>query len=179
MGFANFYVELLDVKKGGMTLGKNDGWVKLATLKFDLIQGVQPLQIVWGRENKSAEYATAFVEIAEWQQNQRTRAVEITSYIDYDFAPESGSLDEGVLVKIGPNPSTDLVHISFDKSIASNVEVNIQTISGQRIKSFILPSGIQNHNVDVSELRSASYLMMLLNSDTKEIIYSGQLVVTQ
>ncbi|MFT6807165.1 MAG: hypothetical protein ACJA01_000383 [Saprospiraceae bacterium] len=179
LGFVNFYVELLDLKSGGEVIDNNDGWVKMATLKFNLKKEIESLEMLWGREGLSENYATAFVQIAEWQENMNTRDVKIHNHIDYKYLSNVEGTPEGVEISIGPNPTKDQVYIAFDKIVDANLTVDIQDIAGKHVKTIDLMGGSKLHTLDLSDLQSSSYLITLSKKSDRQLIHTAKILVTQ
>lgn len=177
LGFINFYVDLLDLKNGGEVISNKDGWVKLATLKFDLKEELESLEMLWGREELSENYATAFVQIAEWQENMSTRDVKIDNHIDYKYFADA-SVEESVIdISVGPNPTEDFVNIKFDRMIEGTLVANIQDISGKHVKNVELLGGSKSHTIDVSELLPSSYLITLSTKSNRELIHTAKILI--
>jgi len=178
LGFVNFYVELLDLRNGGDEINNKDGWVKLATLKFDLKREIESLEMLWGRDGLSESYATAFVEIAEWQENMKTREVKIDNHIDYKYQSSKETALTAVNITVGPNPTRDQVHITFDRIVNENLTVDIQDITGKHVRSIDLLGGSRSHSIDVSELQSSSYLIRLSEKSSRELMHTAKVLVT-
>ncbi len=179
LGFANFSVQLLDYQKGGASVSHRDGWVTIATLKFDIVDDFEKVSMVWGREGLSASYATAFVEIAEWKAPLQTREVNIEEYIDYSLSLSSLTF-EGVNydIAIGPNPATDFVEIKADKTLAHDVKLIITDLTGKMIQQERLLKGNKFYNIDVSELQSASYILDITAPNGNNLL-THKLVLTR
>ena len=142
LGFANFSVELLDNQKGGEKLSDADGWMTIATLKFDVIDSFEEVSMLWGRESLSADYATAFVQIAEWKAPLVTSEVEIDEYIDFNLSINAFSIDGTAYeLNIGPNPTADFVELRTDQALAANAQVIIRDMSGKLLRTEQLLKG--------------------------------------
>lgn len=179
MGFANLSVELLDNYSGGASLSEKDGWVTIATLKFNVIDQIEEVSMILGREGKSETYATAFVEIAEWEAPLKTNSVVIDEYIDFNLSLNSLSV-EGITyeINVGPNPSSDFVEIKSDKVFGSDIELTVIDLTGKLIKSVQLAKGSRAYSVDVSELKSASYIFDLKDTSGNSLM-SQKMVVAR
>jgi len=179
LGFANFAVELLDNKKGGEMVTDKDGWVTIATLKFDIVDDFEEVSMIWGREGMSETYATAFVEIAEWKAPLSTNTVIIDEYIDFNMSVNTLSVD-GVTydITVGPNPAVDFVEIKSNVSLKNDINLTIRDLSGKLISDEILPKGNRFYNVDVSNFQSASYILEMTDADGHGLL-SQKIVVTR
>lgn len=179
MGFANLTVELLDNYSGGASLSDKDGWVTIATLKFNVLGDFEEVSMIWGREGKSETYATAFVEIAEWEAPLKTSTALIDEYIDFNLSLSSLSLD-GISydISVGPNPSSDFIEIKTDKTLASDVQLLVRDLGGKLIKKVQLKKGSNVYNIDISTLQSASYILDL-RDHTNAALVSQKIVVAR
>ena len=179
LGFANFSVELLNDQQGGYQLSSKDGWVTIATLKFDVLQEIEEVSMIWGREGMSETYATAFVEIAAWEAPLQTSTVVIDEYIDFNLRLDAFSLEDQVYeINIGPNPTTDFVSIKSNREINTDIEVWIRDLSGRLIQINQLQKGSLHYAIDVSNLQSASYILDITDKAGKSL-YSKKIVVAQ
>ncbi len=171
LGFANFSVELLDNERGGEVVSDKDGWMTIATLKFDVIDDFDAVSMVWGRESLSADYATAFVEIAEWEAPLKTSTVIINEYIDFNLEINALSLD-GIAYEltVGPNPAIDFVQLKSDKALGTDMKVVVRDLSGKLVKTQLLTRGNTVYSVDVSALQAASYIFDLSDQNGKNLM---------
>ena len=179
LGFANFAVELLNDQEGGFQLSGNDGWVTIATLKFDIVGEIEEVSMVWGRKGLSESYATAFVEIAAWEAPLQTSAVEIGQHIDYNLKIDAFTLeDQSYEINIGPNPSTDFITISTNKEFGSDLKVLVRDLSGKLVQREQLRKGSVSYHIDVSRLQSASYVIDIADTNYNSL-FSKKIVVAQ
>lgn len=176
MGFINFYVELLDLQKGGNVIEGGDEWVKLATLKFDIKKDIQSLEMLWGRVGLSEDYATAFVQIAEWQESMVTADVEIQKHIDYKYEAQEDNSAMGYVVNVGPNPTSSELYITFDKVTERRFMIDIQDVTGRLIRSVELSPGSKVHTLDLSDLQSSAYFISLLD-DEHQLVQSHKVII--
>lgn len=179
LGFANFSLELIDNKEGGEKLTEDGGWMTIATLKFDVIDNFDEVSMLWGRESLSADYATAFVEIAEWTAPLVTKQVEIDEYIDFNLEINQLSLDGSSYdLSVGPNPAIDFVEFRTDKALDSDASVIIRDISGKLIRTETLRKGSKHYSIDVTSLVSSTY-MMELTDDAGSLLHTQKIVVAR
>jgi len=179
LGFANMAVELLDNQSGGNYLSAKDGWVTIATLQFDVLGDFEEVSMIWGREGMSETYATAFVEIAEWEAPLKTQTVVIDEYIDFNLRLNSFAI-EGVSYEIGvgPNPAIDFVTINADRTLESDLTATILDLSGKLVKKVLLNKGSSIYSLDVSTLDSSSYIIDL-SDESGASLMSQKIVITQ
>ena len=179
LGFANFSVELLDNQKGGEKLSDADGWMTIATLKFDVIDSFEEVSMLWGRESLSADYATAFVQIAEWKAPLVTSEVEIDEYIDFNLSINAFSIDGTAYeLNIGPNPTADFVELRTDQALAANAQVIIRDMSGKLLRTEQLLKGSSYYSIDLSDMQSATYMLEINDTEGDQLL-SQQVVVTR
>jgi len=179
LGFANFSVELLDNQKGGEKLNDADGWLTIATLKFDVIDSFEEVSMLWGREGLSADYATAFVQIAEWKAPLVTSAVEIDEYIDFNLALDAFSIDGlAYELSVGPNPTSDFIELRTDQALADNAQVIIRDMGGKLLRTQQLLKGSSYYSIDMSDMQSASYMLEINNTQGEQLL-SKQVVVAR
>ena len=179
LGFANLSVELLDNQTGGSTLNGVDGWQTIATLKFIVVSEFDHLTMIWGREGMSDTYATAFVEIAEWQAPSQTASVRIDEYFDFNLELKS-VLVEGTSyeISIGPNPTIEFVTIQMDKPMSSDMTASILDLSGKLVKKTFLRQGSSSYTLDVSTIPSNTYILDLSDSNGAHL-HAQRIVLTK
>ena len=166
LGFANFSIELLDPRKGGVALTKGKGWMTIATLKFEVKDEKKGYEVVWGREGVSELYATAFVEMGHWVSAGKLDKLNITSYGDLAYSPESNIVaSSGPEVKVGPNPAIDFVEVSFAKTIETQAAIIIRDLTGKQMKRAVIRNGETSTRIDISDLLATTYFVEVLNSD--------------
>ncbi len=86
LGFLNFSIDLINTANGGIFLSKKEEWVSIAQLSFKLKSNYSAedcLELVWGRDGFTNNYATSFVEISEWVSTNHTRAATINNFYDW------------------------------------------------------------------------------------------------
>lgn len=178
LGFANFSIDLTDSEKGGLKIKEKDGWVAVATLKFEIKEEQRAYDIVWGREDLTGAYATAFVEMAEWEGANKLGTINIINYGDLTSTP---SLETPIVVadvQVGPNPTSDFINITFDSELVSSARVVLRNAAGTQVKSEVLSQGTIETNVDLSDLNPSSYFVEIV-CPTEGLIHTGQVVLAK
>ena len=167
LGFANFSIELLDPRKGGVALTKGRGWMTIATLKFEVKKENAAYDVVWGREGVSELYATAFVEMGQWVSANKLDKLNIVTYGDLSFTPEADAISgvQETTVKVGPNPASDFVEVSFAKTIETQAAIIIRDLSGKQMKQEVIRNGSSSARIDISDLVATTYFVEVYNSD--------------
>ena len=179
LGFANFSIELKDDINGGIRLSKNDGWTTMATLKFKMLKQDVDYSVVWGREGKSAEYATAFVEVAEWIEPLKTSHLDIEEYYDLNYTADfyHGEQMNTDKLEIGPNPAIDFLRVSLAKELDEQGEIRIKDVAGRTSKIINLEPGSRIIRMDISDLIASTYIVEL-HSQKHGRHFAEQIVVT-
>jgi hypothetical protein len=151
LGFANLTIELEDMLNGGSSV--NGEWSKVAVLVFDVINEDQTAQLVWAREGKGDAYATAFVEMAEWVAPNRIITRDVNEFHDLSVEISLSESDNELSIEIGPNPSSDYVMISLNKS---NSDLMIVDLKGKVVKEMKLSAG--QTRIDIQSMSAGSYI---------------------
>lgn len=179
LGFANFTVELKNDLRGGLTLSTKDEWVTVVTLQFKILQNNAVYKAIWGREGMSDEYATAFVEFAEWIKPKQTNSLEVDEFIDLhvSFSGKEPSLTDGSYL-LGPNPANDFLSLKLNAGMAHAADVVLKDMAGRIVKKIDVMPGSSNIRIDLDDITSSNYILEVL-SDDQDIILSEKVVVTK
>jgi gliding motility-associated-like protein/uncharacterized repeat protein (TIGR01451 family) len=78
LSFLNYHIDLNDLELGGINLSSDSTWLTTSQLCFDVDESLinDPntcLEAIWAKDDLTQEYATSFVEVAEWVGNCETR----------------------------------------------------------------------------------------------------------
>ncbi|MEL6123142.1 MAG: T9SS type A sorting domain-containing protein [Bacteroidota bacterium] len=176
MGFASFYVELLNPSLEGQRIQAEE-WVKVARLEFKVKSDVQDLSMVWGRMGLTEQYATAFVEVAEWIAPHRTANVDIDEYIDYNYS-HIEDLPE-VTVAVGPNPSSDVMAVQLDQVTSRDLSLQIVDTQGRIWANETLAANTNSKTLDISDLASSSYLLVVRDDSTSRTIAKERVMIAR
>jgi len=155
MGFINMSVQLNDNKSGGVDVTTD--WVTIHTATFKIMDDSKKANIVWANEAKTGDFATAFVEVAEWVSADEIIAKEAFDLVNYEAEIERVVEEDTVFdVKIGPNPTSSVANIyqEVDGAILSVVDM-----SGSIVIEQMLERGTTVVNVE--ELSSGSYVFLV------------------
>ncbi len=87
LSFLNYFMDLDDTLGGGIFLPTDSTWVTTSELTFNSTNSltgtnIPLIDIIWARQGLTAEYATAFVEVAGWQGIDSTTAAIPNLYFD-------------------------------------------------------------------------------------------------
>jgi hypothetical protein len=155
MGFINMSVQLDDSRQGGVDITTE--WTTVHTATFKIIDDSRTAQIVWAHEAKTAEFATAFVEVAEWVNADEIIAKRAFDLVNFEAEVKKTVEEEMVLeVKIGPNPTSNVANIYQD---VDGAILSIINIGGSVVIEQVLESGTTV--VDVKALSSGSYIFLI------------------
>ena len=159
LGYVNFSIDLVKNNEGGIQVqGGENAWFKVATLSFELNSTDEVAEIVWGREGRSDEYATAFVEVSEWLQPFMTRALDVNNFKDASIDLAT-SLEDEVSLSIGPNPTRDFVNVAMNRPVDAAADVLIRDITGKVVRQRTIDEGMKEVKLNVNDLTSANYLL--------------------
>ncbi len=89
LGFLNYTMDLTDLSNGGDSLPADGSWVTTSQLCFTLEDSLLDnpstcLEAIWARDTLTADYATSFVEVAQWVQADSTQMADGVFYDDLD-----------------------------------------------------------------------------------------------
>ena len=177
LGFANFSIDLTDNKNGGIRLHKEKGWTSVATLKFRVLGGNGLFDVVWGRDEATDQYATAFVELTEWKSKTETELLDINYFGDLSIPQDAEELNNEITVKIGPNPTADFIQIELAREATSRIQLNLRDLSGRIILKDTIHTGEVSKRIHVSHLVSSNYIVEM-SQDQQGVIHQSQIVVS-
>lgn len=177
LGFANFSLALVDNVNGGISLSKETGWISVARLTFEVQEGADLYQIVWGRDDMTARYATAFVEIGEWKAENLVELIDVNTFGDVAIEKVELLELESIKYSIGPNPTADFVDVNLSTGLELDAVVLLQDMRGQTFIRQPLLAGERTSRIDVTDLGSASYLLRVVADN--ETHHSATIAVTR
>lgn len=177
LGFANFSIDLINQKEGGLLIEANDHWYSVATLEFKVLDLDESIDLIWGRENKSESYATAYVEMAEWLAPKKIKSLRINEYVD--FNAEASSKNESldlIQMSFGPNPSRDIVKLTFTQEVEANSEIVIRDVVGREVLSSRINESTSQAKINISSIPQGNYIIELRSKMAGTIIVAENLV---
>ncbi len=174
LGFVNFSVDLKDHKHGGIQVSSGQLWTTVATLKFNLKQDAEDIELVWGRDGKSDEYATAYVEMAEWLSPKKISSLMVNEFGDLAYNIEDEVIADIASFEFGPNPSTDFVKVEFDKSLKNGVQVRFINMAGVVVQTNTVLSGNISALIDLTAVPAGNYLLEVENLSNKNKLRSAK-----
>lgn len=69
--------------------------------------------------------------------------------------------------KVYPNPATEIITVSFDKDLESNVDLFLLDLTGRTISTQRLAAGHKNHTVSLQNLAKGMYMISVVQGDSK------------
>ena len=160
-GFVNFKIDLIDDNNGGVRMANNDGWQKVAVLKFHIKNIDENGELVWSRPQVTDHYATAFVEITEWIAPFETNALNVTEYRDGMVHLEE--ITAPIHIAVGPNPTADFINLEFDMALNDAVQILVTDVAGRTWVNDVIPVGTKKATVDISALNATMYMVEILD----------------
>lgn len=96
LSFLNYSMDLIAPSLSGINLPSDNTWQTTSRLCFQLNDAIfgeadNCLEIIWGRAELTSEYATSFVEIAEWVTANNTQNAVGATYDDIEAADGDGA----------------------------------------------------------------------------------------
>ncbi len=174
LGFLNFNVDLLDDQSGGLRITPKDGWVKVLTLKFKISKPENLNEIIWSTRGRTDKYATAFVEIMEWKAPMLIKPADINRFVDASF--EQKKTKETDII-IGPNPTTDMVIITWMEPLRGGHDISVTDMSGMEVINVSARSGISDMRVNVAGLAAGAYQITI--SKDKQRVHRERIIKVQ
>ena len=155
MGFINMSVQLDDSKQGGVDITTE--WTTVHTATFKIIDNSRKAHIVWANEAKTSDFATAFVEVAEWVNADQIIAKRAFDLVNFEEDINTAVQEEvAVEVKIGPNPTSSVANIYQD---VNGALLSVINMNGSVVIEQSLQQGTTTVNVE--GLNSGSYIFLV------------------
>ncbi len=177
LGFANFSIDLTDQVNGGIIVSDGDDWITVATLGFDMTSDADELYLVWGREEMSEDYATAYVEMAEWVAPKKIQSLLVNEYTDLSYSKDNElSAIELVSFDFGPNPTSEYVNIRFDKALSADAEIRFIDMKGVVSKRIDIDAGTPKLQVNITDMVAGNYVIEI-DSDTDRVVSGNKLSI--
>ena len=161
LGFVNFSVELIDISKGGRLLSPSSTWTKVAQLEFKKLQNLDHYHLIWAEESTTTQYATAYIQMTKWLSSRSSTPLDIVCY--HLSEQESKEASEHISVSIGPNPTSDIISVSFHAGASSDMIITITDMVGKKWISKDLREGDMTEVIDVSGLPVSSYTFEVID----------------
>ncbi len=176
LGFVNLRVDLLDDSRGGYPIERDLGWLPVVRLKFDVKDLSKPCLADWSHKLVTRQYATAYVEITEWQGPNKARPFVIDEVHNLNFALW---LDNpGTHISVSPNPAVDHLKIAFGSLAEKTFHIKVTNAAGSMVLKTTKDEGIGDVEFPVSHWVPAGYNIEIYD-DRYHRIHNESVVVTR
>ena len=155
MGFINMSVQLDDSDHGGVDITTE--WTTVHTATFKIIDNNRKAHIVWANEARTSDFATAFVEVAEWINADEIIAKRAFDLVNFEEDINTAIVEEVAFeVTIGPNPTSNVANIyqDVDGALLSVINMNGSVVIEQSLEQG-------STTVNVEGLSSGSYIFLV------------------
>lgn len=164
LGFINLATDLNLSASGGLSIpaGKK---ISTASMCFDVVEGKTPV-FTWAQDQLTHTYATAFVELALYDDN-RLKKASITEYRitqqTSTHAQEANVFD----LKYFPNPFTDKLNITFNESLNADATYTIRDVFGNEIVKNKIPKGSIEFKIEGQQLPNGALMIEIKTTEGK------------
>jgi hypothetical protein len=117
--------------------------------KVTIFDGTTKIGEFSGNEVPDAIEANSGVMFITWNTNASTNLQGWEAYYEVDNV----GIDEGAILSglhVYPNPASEVVHISFAVEETQNLEISLENLTGQNVKTFEFSAFAGNFNEDIS-----------------------------
>jgi Secretion system C-terminal sorting domain len=162
LGFVNIATDLNLSAAGGLSIpaGKS---IATASMCFEVTEGKTPI-FTWAQDKLTHTYATAFVELATYEDNKLKKA-NIAEYRITQNINTNTQLGNVVDLKYFPNPFKDNLNITFNESISSDATFTIRDVFGNEITKNMIPKGSIDYTLDGQNLPNGALLIEIKTLD--------------
>jgi len=162
LGFVNIATDLNLSASGGVSIGAGKS-ISTASMCFDVIEGKTPV-FTWAQDQLTHTYATAFVELAMYDDSKLKKANIAEYRISQNKntqAQEANVFD----VKYFPNPFTEKLNITFNERISSDATVSIKDVFGNEISKSKIAQGSIDYTLEGQNLPNGALLIEIKTKD--------------
>jgi len=163
LGFINLTTDYKLSSDNIITINPNE-IVETAQVCFD--KG-EDINFTWAQEGITSSYATAFVELSLYKDNQLVPA----EIVDYKVEGENSTsvhVDKVVNYSIFPNPFTNNLSIDFNKPLTSKAKLYVEDIFGKVHLTYSLEKNAAGFQLDGTSLLPGSYIIVIADENGKE-----------
>jgi hypothetical protein len=162
LGFINIATDLNLSAAGGVSIpaGKN---IAVLSMCFDVVEGKTPV-FTWAQDQLTHTYATAFVELAMYDDNRLKKATIAEYRITQNKntqAQEANVFD----LKYFPNPFTDKLNITFNESLTSDATFTVRDVFGNEIAKNKIAKGSIDYTLEGQNLPNGALLIEIKTSE--------------
>ena len=169
LSFFNLGNDIKDELVGGIVLPASGEWVSTARVCFEVLgqtgssSTTDKNNIFWARPELTSNYATAYVEVAEWVSPSITRSVKAAIYFDEEVSTANINQQWEYQPAIYPNPARDLLFVEYAGQ--EELLVQLYTIHGKLLINNHLSAGALKKQLDISSYPAGMYQLRLSNRD--------------
>ena len=166
LGFVNLGIDLNDIQNGGIELPANGDWVSTVQICFEgPSEGLdlKDFRLDWARKELTKDYATAFVEVAEWISPNEMTVVIADKYYDLDLSTATGEQLLETPPIVYPNPTHNKLWI--DSNQKAEMRLEIWDMSGRHLVERTVPSNTVGYEVNMKEYPAGMYQIKLSLDD--------------
>lgn len=175
LGFLNIGTDLLSDQRGGLKLSAKDGWVAVVRLQFDVDDVSRPCKIDWSQPSKTGQYASAFVEMTQWESPDKARSFVLDEVFDLDYTIRPEQVEKPFA--IGPNPATDRVRIHTGTYVDELLYVHVTDPGGKTVWKTKKKRGSGLLSVPVEGWPSASYKLEIYDDQYQKVFHESIVVM--
>lgn len=167
LGFLNFGNDLTNEAQKALILPASGEWISTTTLCFDIINPaamsnpLSSMEIIWARAALTADFATAYVEIAEWVAPYKIIPATASSYEDASFSTALADKLKQQVISIFPNPTKGKASIEVD--LSEDLKLTVYSITGAVVLTDLLAKETANYQLDLTPFPTGLYLLELTN----------------
>ena len=178
VGLLSISMDLKEVEKGGKILSSLGTWENTCQVCFDKINSGEGSQekgkLIWAREELTSNYATAYVEVAEWIGENDTEPAMVDQYEDSGFGTTAISSEQWEdKIAIYPNPVKS--HLWIDQKATAETKLEVWSINGQQSIRSIIDKGVTHHLLDIKQLSPGAYQQILIKNNQQHIHFFEKL----
>jgi Secretion system C-terminal sorting domain len=162
LGFINIATDLNLSASGGVSIpaGKN---ISTASMCFDVVEGKTPV-FTWAQDQLTYTYATAFVELAMFDDN-KLKKVSIAEYRITQHTSTQTQEANVFDLKYFPNPFTDKLNITFNESLTSDATFTVRDVFGNEIAKNKIAKGSIDYTLEGQNLPNGALLIEIKTSE--------------
>jgi Secretion system C-terminal sorting domain len=162
LGFINIATDLnLSAAEGvSIPTGKN---IATASMCFDVVEGKTPV-FTWAQDHLTHTYATAFVELAMYDDNKLKKA----NIGEYRITQNKNTQAQEANVfelKYFPNPFTDKLNITFNEILTSDATCTIRDVFGSEITKNKIAKGSADFTIEGQNIPNGALLIEIKTAE--------------
>lgn len=174
IGLLSISMDLKEVEKGGKILSSLGTWENTCQVCFDKVNNEEEGKLIWAREELTSNYATAYVEVAEWVGQNDTEPAIVDQYEDRAFGTTAiSAVKWDDKITIYPNPVKN--NLWIDQKATEEVTLEVWSINGQQVIQSSIPQGESHHLLDLHKLTTGAYQLKVIKNNQQHIHFFEKL----